>query len=553
MGVRTGQSCVRRVALGTGRWSTGYLTMLKTKRIAIVGGGPTAVYTVKNLLQKAAGLHITIFEAGRVAGCGLPYSEDHNTPDMLANITSVEIPPVLVSLSDWVRSADARLLKRFGIVRENVNDRDFYPRVLIGAYYSDQLKRLVQSSAPGQTIQIETETRVLDVKPDGEGFTVFIERGKNSARRRFDTVIMATGHRTDFDRPEPLPRLFRSPYPVQELQVGEDRAALILGSSLSAIDAAVGLATRYGDFVGEDEALSYKPSSKQKLRLVMASRKGTVPDSDFFYPIPEEPLMIFTPARLELLREKGQTGLLAKVFKLFKQQLVSDDADFVESLGLKRFTPEGFAKAYFAMRKTRQGFDAVAENLAQSERDYRDRRIVMWRYTMMRAHEVFGEIVPFFDQRDLKRFRRHLAPAFADAYGCVPHLSIRRLLALHRAGCLDIVALGEDGTIRYGAGSFTLVANGREESFGTFIDARGQSAASISELGFSQLDKVLATSDPFKRKNSEREGDQFRLRLEDRSDADIFCISIPVMMERYPFAQGLVACSEAAEVVAAAI
>jgi uncharacterized NAD(P)/FAD-binding protein YdhS len=527
--------------------------MLQTKRIAIVGGGPTAVYTVKNLLLTAAPLHITIFEAERVAGCGLPYSEEHNSADMLANITSVEIPPVLVSLSDWVRSANSRLLKRFGIVRDNVQDRDFYPRVLIGAYYSDQLERMVHACAPGQSVRIETQTRVLDVKPDGGGFTVFIERGKNSARRRFDAVIMATGHRTDFDRAEPLPGLFRSPYPVQNLKVGQDRTALVVGSSLSAIDAVVGLATRYGNFVGDDESLSYEPLSKQKLRFVMASRKGTVPDADFFYPIPEEPLMIFTPARLELLREEGQRGLLAKVFKLFKQQLVSDDPEFVERLGLRRFTPEGFSKAYFGQRKARQGFDAIAENLAQSRRDYRDRRIVMWRYTMMRAHEVFSEIVPFFDQRDLTRFRHHLAPVFADAYGCVPHLSIRRLLALHSAGCLDIVALGDEGTIRYGAGAFTLAVDGREETFGTLIDARGQSAASISELGFSQLDKVLATSDPFKRKNSESEDDQFRLRLEGQSDADIFCISIPVMMERYPFAQGLVACSDAAEAVAAAM
>lgn len=527
--------------------------MSKKKRIAIVGGGPTAVYTVKNLLQKAAKLHITIFEAGPVAGCGLPYSEEHNTPDMMANITSIEIPPVLVSLSDWVRSADSGLVKRFGIARETVSDRDFYPRILIGAYYSDQLTRMVQACTPDQTIEIETQTRVLDVKPEGNGFKLFIEQSNKRVHRRFESVVMATGHRTDFDKPEPKRGLFRSPYPVQDLEVGDDRAALILGSSLSAIDAAVGLATRYGSFVGEGDTLAYKPSSKRPLRLVMASRKGTVPDSDFFYPIPEEPLLIFTPARLESLRGEGKAGLLAKAFRLFKQQLVSDDPEFVKNLALSRFTPEAFAKAYFALRKTRQGFDAIAENLAESKRDYRERRIVMWRYTMMRAHEVFSELVPFLDQRDLSRFQRHLAPVFADAYGCVPHLSIERLLALHRAGCLEIVALGEDGTIRYGAGSFTLAAAGREETFGTLIDARGQSAASIAELGFEHLDRVLATGDLLKRNNGQHDDDQFRLRLEGRADAEIFCISIPVMMERYPFAQGLVACSEAAEVVATAI
>ncbi|PXA96205.1 hypothetical protein DMC47_18005 [Nostoc sp. 3335mG] len=533
---------------------SGVERMGRKKRIALVGGGPTAVYTLKNLLQNPGELDITIFEAGRVAGCGIPYSEEHNTADMMANITSVEIPPVLVSLADWVRSADARLLKRFGIDREGVGERDYYPRILIGAYYSDQLERMVKGAAPWHSVAIETETRVLDVKPNNKGFQVVIEKSKARTTLRFDAVVMATGHLTEPKRSKRLKGLYRSPYPVNALTLGKDAAALILGSSLSAIDAAVGLAARYGKFVGDGEKLSYElDSPANKPRLVMASRKGTVPDSDFFYPIPEEPLMIFTPAQLEKLREGGKTGLLARVFKLFKQQLEADDPEFLEDLALSRFTPETFAKAYLAMRRTRQGFGAIEADYRQSRRDYRDRRVVMWRYTMMRAHEVFGTIVPYLDDRDLARFQQHLTPVFADAYGCVPHLSISRLLALHRAGCLDIVAMGDDGTIRYGAGLFTLEADGRTETFETLIDARGQRAASISELGFDNLDRALATGDVLRRTNGQSEDDQFRLRLADRPHADIFCISIPVMMERYPFAQGLVACSEAAEVVATAL
>lgn len=199
------------------------------------------------------------------------------------------------------------------------------------------------------------------------------------------------------------------------------------------------------------------------------------------------------------------------------------------------------------------GLACCGIDLDQSQKDYNNRHVVMWRYTMMRAHEVFGTIVPYLDDKDLVRFRKHLAPVFADAYGCVPHLSISRLLALHRAGCLEIEALGDDGAIRYGSGRFTLEVGGRQTSFQTLIDARGQSAASIADLGFAQLDRALATDDVLKRKNGQSEDDQFRLRLTNAADAEIFCISIPVMMERYPFAQGLVACSEAAEVVAGAL
>lgn len=523
-------------------------------RIAIVGGGPTAVYTVKHLLQKADRLHITVFEAGQVAGCGIPYSEQHNTPDMMANIPAIEVPPVLTSLVDWLRSADNRLLRRFDVVRDQIGERDFYPRILLGAYYSDQLSRLVSAGdQAGQIVSVEIATRVIDIKPDQSGFTVFVTHQADKKRRRFDAVIMATGHLTDIEKPRRTGGLYRSPYPVQDLELGSDRAALVLGASLSAIDAVVALASRYGSFTGEGDALAYQPKSAAPLRLVMASRKGIIPDADFFYPIPQEPLMIFTPSRLEAMKQGGKTGFLAKAMKLFKQQLAADDPDFLHQLGVRRFTPEAFAKGYFALRKARQGFDAIADNLAEAKLNYRNRKIVMWRYTLMRAHEVFADIVPFLDRKDLARFRRHLVPVFADAYGCVPHLSIQRLLALHKAGCLEVVALGDRGTIRYGAGVFTLAAGAPEQTFGTLIDARGQDTASISELGFIRLDQALDTKDFLRQADAEGGDDPFRVALEDRMDPNIFCISIPVMMQRYPFAQGLVACADAAKLVAASV
>jgi uncharacterized NAD(P)/FAD-binding protein YdhS len=527
--------------------------MARKKSVAIVGGGPTAVYTLRNLLQKADHLNITIFEAGPIAGCGIPYSEDYNSPDMMANITSVEVPPVMTSLADWVRSADNATLKRFDIVREKVADRDYYPRILLGQYYNDQLERLIAARAPWHDVTIATRTHVQDIKPGRKGFSVTAEHANTTAVHEFDAVVMATGHLTGQVKSRPTAGLYRSPYPEKNLALADDRAGLILGSSLSAIDAVVALALRHGAFSGSEPDLTYKTHDEKPLRLFMASRKGVVPDADFFYPIPEEPLLIFTPSQLEQVRGKGQAGLLSKAFRLFKQQLVADDADFVTSLSLPRFTLEGFSNTYFEMRKQRQGFKAMADDLAEARSGYLNRRVLMWRYTMMRAHEVFGTIVPFLNDRDLKRFAHYLAPVFADAYGCIPHLSIARLLALHRAGCLDVVALGEDGTIRYGAGRFVLDVDGQTQTFKTMIDARGQNPATISELGFHKLHEALATRDLLKRSHGQSEDHQFRLRLNGQSAADIFCISIPVMMERYPFAQGLVACSEAAEIVAAAL
>ncbi len=39
-------------------------------------------------------------------------------------------------------------------------------------------------------------------------------------------------------------------------------------------------------------------------------------------------------------------------------------------------------------------------------------------------------------RRQFQRFSRHFKPVFVDAYAAVPHESVERMLALHRAGKL---------------------------------------------------------------------------------------------------------------------
>ena len=521
----------------------------RRKRVALIGAGPTAVYLLRNLLLRSGRFDVTIYEAGVAAGCGVPYSEEHNSMDMMANITSIELPPVLKSLADWLKGADKKLLARFGIDRGEISDRDFYPRILLGAYFIDQLATLVKGGiAAGHSIAVETSTRVIEINPAGDKAWV---KTTDSTRRSYDAVILATGHFDDLRDPSKSRKgIYRSPYPTHDLSLSKDRSALILGSSLSGVDAVVALATKYGRFIEDGKATRYRPSDSKPIRITMSSRKGLVPEADFFYPIPEEPLLIFTAARLKSLLIGGKKNLLGRSVRLFRAQLQADDPEFVEKLGIKRFTPQRFHAAYFEMRRESAGFKAVARDLARSRQNYLRRHTVMWRYTMMRAHEVFSEIAPFFEPDDLEQFKRYMTPVFADAYGCIPHRSVDKLLALHHAGCLEVVALEGGGEIRYGSGKFTLSGSGENKVFGTIIDARGQTASSLSQLGFGRLQELLDVEDFMRRTNGEPDDDQFRLPLRGVDKAEVFCLSIPVIMNRYPFAQGLFACSEAAEIVA---
>src|SRR5690606_25213914 len=116
-----------------------------------------------------------------------------------------------------VRSANEEWLKKLGVRQEAVSERDYYPRVLLGAYYKDQLDRMIRTAGPWHKITVETETRVLDVCPEDIGFRLAIENKRGKSLRRFDTVVMATGHLTKPTIPKASSKLFRSPYPVGNL------------------------------------------------------------------------------------------------------------------------------------------------------------------------------------------------------------------------------------------------------------------------------------------------------------------------------------------------
>ena len=62
------------------------------KRIAIVGAGPTGIYTLYELVRRGEPLSIALFEKRRRPGSVCPHSDDNTAAQMLANIASIEIP-----------------------------------------------------------------------------------------------------------------------------------------------------------------------------------------------------------------------------------------------------------------------------------------------------------------------------------------------------------------------------------------------------------------------------------------------------------------------------
>ena len=406
--------------------------------VALVGAGPTAIYSLQALLVRApVPARITIFERQRRAGQGTPYSANWSDPIMLANIASIEIPPLPQRWVDWLRGESDVRLASFGIARQDIDDRAFYPRLALGEYLSSQFDALVQRARlMGIEIQVRTQSTVTDVLVVDDKIKLAVINTRNTKTDDlFDYAILATGHQWPPD-PEIRRGYFTSPWPASALARIYNCAVGIRGTSLSAIDAAVALANHHGEFVRtNDDELEYRASpATDDFSISMFSRKGILPEADFYHPLPYEPLVICNAEAIRtLIVESVPEALLDAAYELFRQELTLADAHYAAAIGLQSLSLEEFCIAYCDKRADADPFDWARRNLDEAVKNSERTYTVKWRYAIVRMHEVFGMLAPHLSDLDFVRFSDNLKTVFVDNYATVPHDSIRRLLALHAA------------------------------------------------------------------------------------------------------------------------
>ena len=515
--------------------------------IAIVGTGPTGIYTFQRLIEHPDPLTISLFEAGPQAGIGMPYSSDACRKSMLANIASIEIPDLPQSYLAWMTTLPKAMLRGFGIDPDTLDDRQFTPRLLLGQYFRAQFIELLRDAeARGHVVHIHEETEIVDILPGDDG--VRVADVATERQEVFDRLILATGHvwpeEEETSRsyyPSPWTGLFDTDIPP--VRIG------VMGTSLSSIDAAMAVAAQHGTFTREaDGHLIFRLADESRdLKITLMSRTGILPEADFYCPIPYDPLRVMTTAALEVAMEAGEDGLLDRVFALFVAEITAEDPVWAEASGLASATADSIADAYFSDRLKRDAFRWAASNLAEVERNKTDRRVVRWRYAILRMHEKMEALLANFSAHDRERFDVGLKRVFIDNYAAVPSESIRRLLALRDAGVLNLSALGRDYDRETNEFGTTIVANGTAHVFDIFIDARGQRAMTSKDLPFPTLRDLLLDAGC----DLPVIADDYSLIAPGVGPGRIAMGAIPYLMHDRPFVQGITAAAEIGRAIGA--
>lgn len=486
-----------------------------TKRIAIVGGGPSGLFIYKRLIESGnRDFNIAIFEKKQQLGAGMPYSNDGANEEHITNVSANEIPHIVTSVEEWLQTVSKETLSHFNIDPKRFNEYKVLPRLLFGQYLSaqfDLLKKSADKAAINTAIYLNSQ--VTDIVDQPEDAEVWVKTEQKSIFK-FDTVIISTGHYWPRKYEGTIPDYYDSPYPPAKLASNYNHPVAIKGASLTAIDAIRTLARHNGKFTDTNGKLSFEGSDKSpQFRLVMHSRNGLLPAVRFH--LEDTHLLsdsLLTPEEITAhIVANGHFLSLDFIFeKDFKAIFRDKDPEFYESI--KDMTIEEFVDSMMQLRERLDPFVLLQAEYIEAEKSIKRRQSVYWKEMLAVLSFAMNYPAKYFSAEDMLRLQKALMPLISIVIAFVPQASCRELMALHNAGVLELVAVGDDSTItpqkKGGATYHYTDENGESHAqyYKTFMDCVGQPHLSYEDFPFESLLKNRSVSPARLRFRSAEEG-----------------------------------------------
>jgi uncharacterized NAD(P)/FAD-binding protein YdhS len=218
--------------------------------IGVIGGGSVAVSWLHHFVEALAGkrgnapwdLRVLVFEPRDAVGGGSAYQSD-----LESNLLNISVGAMSVAGDD--RAHFKRWLQRHDIAMfrdRPIEDESYVSRPLFGRYLESVYATTVEAArACGITVEhVQRAVHALRRHRDGH-CSVVTSDGESYAVRH---VVLSIGNLdpVSFGELHGVPGYFASPYPTTRLcaSVPADAAVCVLGTSLSAIDAILALASQ---------------------------------------------------------------------------------------------------------------------------------------------------------------------------------------------------------------------------------------------------------------------------------------------------------------------
>jgi len=466
-------------------------------RVAILGGGPSGLFMYKRLVEAGqTNLTVDIYERKQLLGAGMPYSRDGACDEHITNVSGNEIPDLVTSVEDWLKTQDRDTLNRFHVHPESFNDYKVLPRLLFGRYLSDQFTLLQQQAKErGILTTVHYSTEVVDIidAPDKETVSVVTSKGDTFG---FDKVIVCTGHNWPKRQEGKVPGYFDSPYPPAKLAFKANHPVAIKGSSLTAIDALRTLARNNGEFKrSADGKVSFElAADSPDFEMVMHSRNGLLPAVRFHLEdshLAKDSILSNEEVACVRAENDGFLPLDYVYRKNFLDGIEANRPEFYDKI--KDLTIEEFVEQMMGLRENTPAFQLLKAEYQEAEKSIDREQSVYWKEMLAILSFAMNYPAKYFSAEDMQRLQKTLMPLISIVIAFAPQGSVEEMMALYDAGVLDIVAVGDDSTVEPQTKGGIIYeytdenGNRVEERFDTFVDCVGQPHLMYEDLPYASL------------------------------------------------------------------
>lgn len=414
--------------------------------VAIIGGGLTAVAMLSQLVNRvkekgrldpsAIGIHI--YEKQDTFGPGYPHSDQYVLPFHITNMCASDMG-ILVDRPDdfqvWVSDNSNRLQKIFpgfmtvaSELRESRQECHHYPRAIMGEYLKTRFQEMVQSARMlGLAVNLYPASEVVDLKEDNDRIHLTIKdlASEKLFSAEMDRAVLASGHW--FENTDAA-GYFTSPWPAEKLlrEIPPNVDIAVIGTSLSAIETLLTL-TSDGKFdrSGSGE-LRFTPSANGR-KFALYSRRGLLPKVRG--KLGSYKNRFLNRENLNRLLDENQNNLtLHSIFNLLNSELETaygHEIDWEEILN-----PSGDSADLL------QGYldDAINGDGPNGE--------IIWQTVLYQSFDLVRDVYLNLKLEERKRFDRHYTSVFFTHAASQPAINAEKLLALLKAGIVDIIKLG---------------------------------------------------------------------------------------------------------------
>jgi len=417
---------------------------------AIIGGGLTATAMlcqfVDRVKQKAAKglldtskIGIQVYEKQDSFGFGFPHSDKFVLPFHITNMCAADmgiIDGCPGDFEDWVADNSNHLQKSFCWFQASSSGRDksgqqcnHYPRAIMGEYLKARFQEAVQSAqCIGLEVTLFPQSEVVDLIASATRVTLRIRnlQSQDNFTKDADRVLLATGHWLE---KSVQTRYFSSPWPARELmrKIPAGAKVAVIGTSLSAIETLLTL-TAEGKFTRTQTGqLVYEPAENSRT-FCLYSRMGLLPKVRG--KMGNYRNKFLNPETLVRLLSKNRGNLsLESIFKLLDAELETAYGQAIDWDEIVNPTgrPADLLQKYID--------DAVNGDGPDGE--------LIWQTVLHQSFDIVRDIYLNLKLQDRQRFDKNYTSVFFTHAATQPVLNAEKLLALMRAGIVEVIKLGK--------------------------------------------------------------------------------------------------------------